>query len=62
MIWTQEKDYIMLIAMAGEGVFDSKAGSRERGNAWQAVADSLTAMKLKDSALLNGLFETDITF
>ena len=41
MIWTQEKDYIMLIAMAGEGVFDSKAGSRERGNAWQAVADSL---------------------
>ena len=33
MIWTQEKDYIMLTAMAGEGVFDSKAGSRERGNA-----------------------------
>ena len=41
MIWTQEKDYIMLTAMAGEGVFDSKAGTRERGNAWQAVADSL---------------------
>lgn len=28
MIWTQEKDYIMLTAMAGEGVFDSKAGNR----------------------------------
>ena len=41
MICTQEKDYIMLTAMAGEGVLDLKAGSRERGNAWQAVADSL---------------------
>ena len=37
MIWTQEKDYIMLTAMAGEGVFDSKAGTRESGKLWQIV-------------------------
>ena len=51
MIWTQEKDYIMLTAMAGEGVFDSKAGTRERGNAWQAVADSLNCHEAQRSSV-----------
>ena len=32
MTWTDEKDFIMLTAMAGEGVFDAKVGSRERGS------------------------------
>ena len=41
MTWTDEKDLVMLTAMAGEGVFDAKAGSRERGSAWQSVAASL---------------------
>ena len=30
MKWTEEKDVILLIAMAGEGVFQWKHGSRER--------------------------------
>lgn len=41
MTWTDDKDLIMLTAIAGEGVFDTKAGSRERGSSWQAVADCL---------------------
>ena len=45
MNWTEDKDMTMLIAMAREGVFDSKAGSRERGYAWQAVANSLNCHK-----------------
>lgn len=47
MTWTEEKDKIMLTAMAGEGVFDTKAGSRERGSTWQAVADSLNCQELQ---------------
>ena len=41
MTWTDEKDFIMLTAMAGEGVFDAKVGSRERGSTWKSVAASL---------------------
>lgn len=41
MTWTDEKDFIMLTAMAGEGVFDAKVGSRERGGTWKSVAASL---------------------
>ena len=41
MTWTDEKDFIMLTAMAGEGVFDAKVGSRERGSTWKSVATSL---------------------
>ena len=33
MKWTDEKDVILLTAMAGEGVFQWKHGSRERGSA-----------------------------
>ena len=43
MTWTDEKDFIMLTAMAGEGVFDAKAGSRERGSTWKSVAASLNS-------------------
>ena len=39
MKWTDEKDVILLTAMAGEGVFQWKYGSRERGSAWDVVAE-----------------------
>ena len=38
MKWTEEKDVILLTAMAGEGVFQCKHGSRERGGAWDVEA------------------------
>ena len=41
MVWTEQKYAMMLTAVAGESVFHTKPGSRERGSAWQAVADSL---------------------
>ena len=41
MTWTDEKDFIMLTAMAGEGVFDAKVGSRQRGTTWKIVAANL---------------------
>ena len=41
MTWTDENDSIMLTALAGEGVFDAKIGSRERGSTWKSVAASL---------------------
>ena len=41
MVWTEQKDAMMLTAVAGEGVFHTKPGSRKRGSAWQAVADIL---------------------
>ena len=43
MVWTEQKDIIMLTTIAAEGVFHWKLGSRERGKAWQAVAVSLNA-------------------
>ena len=43
MVWTEQKDMIMLTTIAAEGVFHWKLGSRERGKAWQAVAVSLNA-------------------
>ena len=42
MVWTKEKNVKLLRAVAAEGVFiNRKAGSRERGALWQAVASSL---------------------
>lgn len=40
MIWIDEKDFIMLIVMVGEGVFDVKVGFRERGSIWKSVVVS----------------------
>ena len=37
MKWTEEKDVVLLTTMAGEGVFQWKHGSRERGSAWDVV-------------------------
>ena len=45
MKWTEEKDVILLTAMAGEGVFQWKHGSRERGGAWDVVAKNLNCHK-----------------
>ena len=45
MKWTEEKDVILLTAMAGEGVFQWKHGSRERGGAWDVVAKNLNCQK-----------------
>ena len=45
MKWTEEKDVILLTAMAGEGVFEWKHGSRERGSAWDVVAKNLNCQK-----------------
>ena len=41
MKWKEEKDVILLTTMAGEGVFEWKHGSRERGSAWDLKAGSL---------------------
>ena len=38
----------MLTAIAGEGVFHSKAGRRERRSQWQVVTDSLNANGTKE--------------
>ena len=43
MQWTDEKDILMFRENIGEGVFDHKSGSRERGTAWQNVAANLNA-------------------
>lgn len=45
MKWTEEKDVILLTAMGGEGVFQWKHGSRERGSAWEVVAKNLNCQK-----------------
>ena len=45
MKWTEEKDEILLTTMAGEGVFQWKHGSRERGSAWDLVAKSLNCQQ-----------------
>ena len=44
MVWSDEKDFIMLKEVAGEGVFDSKPGSKERGSSWQLVANKLNSL------------------
>ena len=45
MKWTEKKDIMLLTTMAGEGVFQWKHGSRERGSAWDVVAESLNCQK-----------------
>ena len=44
MLWTDEKDILMFREIIGEGAFDYKSGSRERGTSWQNVAFTLNAI------------------
>ena len=44
MQWTDEKDILMFREIIGEGVFDYKSGSRERGTSRQNVAFTLNAI------------------
>ena len=44
MVWSDEKDFVLLKEVAGEGVFNSKPGSRERGGSWQVVANKLNSL------------------
>ena len=57
MNWTESKDILLIRKMAAEGIFHYKAGSRERGNAWQSISrkpneedgfDALTARGARD--------------
>ena len=43
MQWNEERDVILLREMAARGIFQYKAGSRERGNSWQEIATSLNS-------------------
>lgn len=39
--WTEEKDTLMMREMAAQGIFQFKAGSRERGKVWEVIAKNL---------------------
>lgn len=39
--WIGEKDLLLLKEMGGQGVFEYKAGSRERRGVWQVIASTL---------------------
>ena len=41
MKWNEEKDLLLTREMAARGIFQNKAGSRERGNIWQEIATNL---------------------
>ena len=41
MTWNEARDLMLTREVAANGVFTHKQGSRERGNAWQSVADNL---------------------
>ena len=45
MNWTEEKDIMLLKEMGGQGIFEYKAGSRERGAVWQVIASNLNCHK-----------------
>ena len=45
MVWSDAKDLLMLTAVASEGVFTHKQGSREWGSAWQRAASTLNAQE-----------------
>ena len=44
MVWSDEKDFVMLREVAGEGMFNSNPDSRERGGSWQVVANKLNSL------------------
>ena len=41
MKWNEEKDLLLMREIAAKGIFQNKAGSRERGNIWQEIATNL---------------------
>lgn len=42
-MWNEKNDLIMLREVAADGLLRHKAGSRERGAGWQAVANNLSS-------------------
>ena len=40
MTWAEKKDPLLMREMGAPGIFHYKAGSRERGNVWQIIADN----------------------
>ena len=41
MVWSEQRDLMLLKEIAAEGVLTKKEKSRERGSGWQTVADNL---------------------
>ena len=44
MVWSNDKDLVLLKVMAAEGVLVHKQGSGEHGTHWQNVADNISGM------------------
>ena len=42
VVWNEKNDLIMLREVAADGLLRHKAGSRERGARWKAVANNLS--------------------
>jgi hypothetical protein len=51
MSWTEEKDELLMKQMTGFGIFEHRAGSRERGNVWQNIAEKLNSDERFGAAL-----------
>ena len=45
MTWYEEKDLTLMREILGSDIFSFKAGSRERGNAWQHIAETLNLLE-----------------
>ena len=41
MNWSEEKDIVLMRQMVGTGIFEFRAGSKERGKTWLEIAESL---------------------
>ena len=44
MMWTREKDLVLLQEIAAEGVMHQKPKSRDTGCAWQKVVDNINCL------------------
>ena len=44
MVWTREKDLVLLQEIAAEGVMHQKPKSRDKGCAWQKVVDNINCL------------------
>ena len=44
MCWSKHKDIVMMREAGAQGVFQTKQGSRERGNMWQVGINNLNAL------------------
>jgi hypothetical protein len=49
VVWNEKNDLIMLREVTADGLFRHKAGSRERGAGWQAVANNLSSSLMSGS-------------